>query len=157
MHAPFGRIPLFLDLGENAFGFVVDAVCAGWELAIALDLLFAAHIAGLGSRAAESGRIVSRGFCEKDARRETHPSDAPPLGIVGVIEEGVGVAKHVRRHVGRQMLDGDAVVAPKDLGRLVEQRRPGHSGHLEAAGIEMDVVHGGQMGAGSQTNARLSR
>lgn len=44
---PFRRTPLLLDLGENAVGLVVDAVGAGGQFPVALDLLFAAHVAGL--------------------------------------------------------------------------------------------------------------
>jgi hypothetical protein len=44
---PFGRIPLLLNLCEDAFCLVVDAVRALGHLAVALDLLLPAHIAGL--------------------------------------------------------------------------------------------------------------
>lgn len=46
-HSPFRRVPLLLDLGEDTFGLVVDAVCACWQLAVALDLLLPAHVASL--------------------------------------------------------------------------------------------------------------
>lgn len=48
-HSPFGRVPLLLDLGEDAVRLVVDAVRAGRQLAIALDLLLPAHVAGLSA------------------------------------------------------------------------------------------------------------
>lgn len=44
---PFGGIALLLDLGEDAVGLVIDAVRAGWQLAVALDLLLPAHVTGL--------------------------------------------------------------------------------------------------------------
>lgn len=49
-HSPFWRVPLLLDLGEDTFGLVVDAVCACWQLAVALDLLLPAHVASLRER-----------------------------------------------------------------------------------------------------------
>ena len=53
-HIPLGRVSLFLHLGEDAVGLVVDAVCAGGELAVALDLLLPAHVTGLQSRSASA-------------------------------------------------------------------------------------------------------
>lgn len=44
---PFRRVPLLLDLRKYAVGLVVDAMGAGGELAVALDLLFSTHVAGL--------------------------------------------------------------------------------------------------------------
>jgi hypothetical protein len=48
---PFWRRTLLLDLSEDAFGLVIDALGAGGELAVALDLLLPTHVASL----AESG------------------------------------------------------------------------------------------------------
>jgi hypothetical protein len=45
--APFRRLTLLLDLCEDALCLIVLAVCARRHLAITLDLLLSAHIAGL--------------------------------------------------------------------------------------------------------------
>jgi hypothetical protein len=45
--APFRRLALLLDLCEDAFCLVVQAMCARGHLAVTLDLLLSAHIAGL--------------------------------------------------------------------------------------------------------------
>ena len=45
--APFRRLALLLDLCEDAFCLVVLAMCTGGHLAVTLDLLLSAHIAGL--------------------------------------------------------------------------------------------------------------
>lgn len=47
MCLPLWRLALLLDLGEDALGLVVLAVCALGHLAVALDLLLAAHVARL--------------------------------------------------------------------------------------------------------------
>jgi hypothetical protein len=44
---PFRGLPLLLHLREYAFRLVVLAMCTRWHLAVALDLLLAAHIACL--------------------------------------------------------------------------------------------------------------
>lgn len=44
---PFGRIPLFLDLGKNTIRLVICTVRAFGHLAIAFDFLLPAHVACL--------------------------------------------------------------------------------------------------------------
>lgn len=75
----------------------------------------------------------------------THPSNPPPLGLIGVVEERARVAKHLGGKLGGQVLYGQAMVGvAEDLGRLVHERRLRHGWwHLEASHV---VVHGGQVG-----------
>lgn len=47
LDSPFRRLTLLLDLCEDAFRLVVLAVGARGHLAVALDLLLAAHVARL--------------------------------------------------------------------------------------------------------------
>lgn len=49
VYVPLRWSALLLDLGEDAFCFVVLAVTAGRQFAIALDLLLPAHVASLGN------------------------------------------------------------------------------------------------------------
>ena len=87
-------------------------------------------------------------------RDPTYPGDSSPFCLVGVVQETM-IAKHLRhREVGGQLVDGHAmlVVASKDLGGLVHERRRGH-GHLKG---RVDVVHddrGGREVALSRTLA----
>lgn len=47
MYVPFGRVALLLNLGEDAFSLIIGAVAAFGQSAVALYLLFPAHIACL--------------------------------------------------------------------------------------------------------------
>lgn len=89
---------------------------------------------------------------QKQAQRRqkcTDSSNPPPLGLVRLIKESVRVSKHVRRHVGREVLHRESVVAAKYLRRLVYQRGAAHLGHLKAA-IKTDVIHCGREEGESQ-------
>lgn len=46
-YIPLWRIAFLLDLGEDALGLVIDTVGTGGHLAIAFNLLFPTHVAGL--------------------------------------------------------------------------------------------------------------
>lgn len=59
-HIPLGWVPLLLDLREDAFGLVVDAVRAGGELAVALDLFLPAHVTGLAGRSASASLVPTK-------------------------------------------------------------------------------------------------
>ena len=53
---PFGRIAFFLYLGKDTIGFIVDAVGALGHFAIALDFLFATHVACLRTQPVRPAR-----------------------------------------------------------------------------------------------------
>ena len=96
MCRPFGWISFLLDLGEVAFGLVVQAMSACRRLAVAFDLLLPAHVACL-----EIG--VSIGPEDEACLCKGYLCDPPPLGfstaIVGtcagriVVEEGTGQSR----------------------------------------------------------------
>lgn len=54
-----------------------------------------------------------------------HPRDPSPLGFVGIVHERIGVSKHMRRQIWRQLVKWYAMfrVAAKDLWRLIQKRR----------------------------------
>lgn len=84
MRIPLGRIPLLLDLCENALRLVIDAVCARGHLPIAFDLLLPTHIAGL--------RYISLDPCAPGSEI-SYPRDPPPLGLIALFHEGT-VGEH---------------------------------------------------------------
>jgi hypothetical protein len=83
---PFGRIALLLNLCEDTLGLVVDAMAAFGHLAVALDLLFPAHVTSL----------VCLSECRPPVheRTATHPRDAPALGVI-LIQPAIGIVAKV--------------------------------------------------------------
>jgi hypothetical protein len=108
---PLRGLALLLSLCENTFGLIVGTLCARRRVAVALDLLLAAHVAGFG-----------------------YPS---PLRVLGIIEEHVGIGEHMRGHVGRNVLKAITAKTSKELRRMPAHRWPRHGArHLEA-----ELVH----------------
>lgn len=70
----------------------------------------------------------------------THPCDPPPLCLVCIVKQAVGVSKHLGSELGRQVLHWQTIVCvgAEDLRRLVHERRMRHGGHLEATHM---VIH----------------
>lgn len=125
---PFWRLALLLDLGEDALGLVVDAVRARGHLAITLDFLLAAHVAGL---AAISALVATCPCCVS----APHPCDPPSLGVallVAVVH--VVRVEHAGGHGGRHGRAAVGAHAAEDA-RRVHERRPA----VEAVGR----IHGG--------------
>lgn len=101
---------------------------AGRHLAVALDLLLATHVAGLGGLAFVQALV--------SVATAAYPRNSPPLGIsliVSIVEVVLG-----EDGAGEGGGDGRAVGADvaKDAGRVVHH---GRAGRVEAVG-----VHGGQ-------------
>lgn len=71
----------------------------------------------------------------------THPCDPPPLCLVCIVKQAVGVSEHLGSELGRQVLHWQTIVCvgAEDLRRLVHERRMRHGGHLEATHM---VIHG---------------
>jgi hypothetical protein len=71
----------------------------------------------------------------------THPCDPPPLCLICIVEQAVGVSEHLGGKLRGQVLHWQTVVGvgTKDLRRLVHERRMGHGRHLEATHM---VIHG---------------
>lgn len=71
----------------------------------------------------------------------THPCDPPPLCLVCIVEQAIGVSEHLSCELWRQVLHWQAVIAvgTKDLRGLVHERRMRHGRHLEATHM---VIHG---------------
>lgn len=71
----------------------------------------------------------------------THPCDPPPLCLVRIVKQAIGVSEHLGSELGRQVLHWQTIVCvgAKDLRRLVHERRMRHGGHLEATHM---VIHG---------------
>ena len=113
---PFGRIPLLLDLSEDAIGLVVDAVRALGHFPVALDLLLPAHIARLKHKHTDQRRRGS------SRNRGPYPSDAPALGIVTIIAhaayQSVVEVMSVHHRRNRRAI---GVVCSEDLRRLIEE------------------------------------
>lgn len=136
---PLGRIALLLDLGEDAVGFVIDAVRASRKLAVALDLLLSAHVAGLATNGTQLAIAIPpthrRTRPSGERLERTHSCNSPPLGLVRIVEERAGVAKHLRRQLRRQLVElhPRVWIATKYLGRLIHQWGSPHRRHLEAA------------------------
>lgn len=71
----------------------------------------------------------------------THPCDPPPLCLVCIVKQAIGVSEHLGSELRRQVLHWQTIVCvgAKDLRRLVHKRRMRHGGHLEATHM---VIHG---------------
>lgn len=94
------------------------------------------------------GRGISLACVPRDKARlrrgnggSTHTCDPPPLCLVCVVEQSIGVSEHLGRELGRQVLHWQTIVGmgAEDLRRLVHKRRMRHGGHLEATHM---VIHG---------------
>lgn len=83
--------------------------------------------------------VIRRGVVATTGR--THPCDPPPLCLVCIVEQAIGVSEHLGGKLGRQVLHWQTVigVGTKDLRRLVHERRMRHGRHLEATHM---VIHG---------------
>lgn len=71
----------------------------------------------------------------------THPCDSPPLCLICIVEQAIGVSEHLGCELWRQVLHWHTIigVGTKDLRRLVHERRVRHGRHLEATHM---VIHG---------------
>ena len=99
-YLPFWRLTLLLDLGENALGLVVLAMCARGHLAVTLDLLLPAHVARLQ---------LSVGPNNIDGHM--YPCNAPPLWVAAAV-----VVVHVImcKHIASRHLRGIKSAAAED-------------------------------------------
>lgn len=99
--SPLWGVPLLFHLRKYTFGLVIGAMCAGWQLAIALDLLLSAHVACL-RRVGPSQHHVAC-FPPRAASDSTHPGNPPPLRFVCVFQQPM-VPKHLSgEQIGRQL------------------------------------------------------
>ena len=71
----------------------------------------------------------------------THTRNSPPLCLVCIVEQAIGVSEHLGGELWRQVLHWQTIVCvgAEDLWRLVHERRMRHGGHLEATHM---VIHG---------------
>ena len=99
-YPPLRRLPLLLDLCEDAFRLVILAMCARGHLAVALDLLLPAHVARLQ---------LSVGPNNIDGHM--YPCNAPPLWVAAAV-----VVVHVImcKHIASRHLRGIKSAAAED-------------------------------------------
>jgi hypothetical protein len=140
---PLRGLALLLSLCENTFGLVVGTLCARRRLAVALDLLLAAHVAGL----TKESELLACPYCSVHGPavllRESNPWSPSyfgypsPLRVLGIIEEHVGIGEHMRGHVGRHVLKAITAKTSKELRRMLAHRWPRHG----ARHSEAELVH----------------
>ena len=125
---PLGRIALLLDLGEDAVGFVIDAMRASRKLAVALDLLLSAHVAGLVTNGTQLAIAIP-------PHPPSHPAERREIGTNSLLQFSSSWPRSHRRGTPR----GRQTSAPSTPAAAGGAASPGLDSHQISGEVDSSV------------------